>query len=116
MGEGGITPDLFKDAVIRAINNSPAAVAKNPPDGYDELAGNDFIHGGVIDYIDAGSIKSGVLNIDAIKTNIIEAINAYIGTAKINTAVIGELSAEHIAANVIDAINIYAKTYLRSLH
>ncbi|PEK88288.1 hypothetical protein [Bacillus mycoides] len=108
MGEGGVTPDLYKDTVIRAINNSPAAVAKNPPKGYDELAGNNFIHGGVIDYIDAGSIKSGILNIDAIKTNIIEAINAYIGTAKINTAVIGELSAEHIAANVIDAINIYA--------
>ncbi|MGH1263354.1 hypothetical protein ACQVWE_13715 [Bacillus cereus] len=109
MGEGGVTPDLFKDAVIRAINNSPAAVAKNPPDGYDKIAGNDFLHGGVIDYIDAGSIKSGILNIDHIKTNIIEAINAYIGTAKINTAFIGELSAEHIAANVIDAINIYAK-------
>ncbi|PFP65370.1 hypothetical protein COK00_12300 [Bacillus cereus] len=109
MGEGGVTPDLFKDAVIRAINNSPAAVAKNPPDGYDKIAGNDFLHGGVIDYIDAGSIKSGILNIDHIKTNIIEAINAYIGTAKINTAFIGELSADHIAANVIDAINIYAK-------
>jgi len=104
----GATPDSIKDTVIRAINNSPAAVAKNGPGGYDAIAGNDFLHGGVIDYIDAGSIKSGVLNIDAIKTNIIEAINAYIGTAKINTAVIGELSAEHIAANVIDAINIYA--------
>lgn len=105
----GATPDSIKDTVIRAINNSPAAVAKNGPGGYDEMAGNDFLHGGVIDYIDAGSIKSGVLNIDHIKTNIIEAINAYIGTAKINTAVIGELSADHIAANVIDAINIYAK-------
>ncbi|MGE7726772.1 hypothetical protein [Bacillus cereus] len=104
----GATPDSIKDTVIRAINNSPAAVAKNGPGGYDAIAGNDFLHGGVIDYIDAGSIKSGVLNIEAIKTNIIEAINAYIGTAKINTAVIGELSAEHIAANVIDAINIYA--------
>lgn len=104
----GATPDSIKDTVIRAINNSPAAVSKNGPGGYDAIAGNDFLHGGVIDYIDAGSIKSGVLNIDAIKTNIIEAINAYIGTAKINTAVIGELSAEHIAANVIDAINIYA--------
>lgn len=104
----GATPDSIKDTVIRAINNSPAAVSKNGPGGYDAIAGNDFLHGGVIDYIDAGSIKSGVLNIEAIKTNIIEAINAYIGTAKINTAVIGELSAEHIAANVIDAINIYA--------
>ncbi len=105
----GATPDSIKDTVIRAINNSPAAVAKNGPGGYDEMAGNEFLHGGVIDYIDAGSIKSGILNIDHIKTNIIEAINAYIGTAKINTAVIGELSADHIAANVIDAINIYAK-------
>lgn len=104
----GATPDSIKDTVIRAINNSPAAVAKNGPGGYDALAGNDFLHGGVIDYIDAGSIKSGILNIEAIKTNIIEAINAYIGTAKINTAFIGELSADHIAANVIDAINIYA--------
>ncbi|MES9681804.1 hypothetical protein ABWK22_02565 [Gottfriedia acidiceleris] len=108
MDETGVTPDSMKENVIRAINNSPAAVAKNPPDGYDKIAGNDFLHGGVIDYIDAGSIKSGVLNIDRIKTNIIEAINAYIGTAKINTAFIGELSADHIAANVIDAINIYA--------
>lgn len=105
----GATPDSIKDTVIRAINNSPAAVSKNGPGGYDAIAGNDFLHGGVIDYIDAGAIKSGVLNIEAIKTNIIEAINAYIGTAKINTAVIGELSADHIAANVIDAINIYAK-------
>lgn len=104
----GASPNTIKDVVVRAINNSPAAVAKNGPGGYDEMAGNDFLHGGVIDYIDAGSIKSGVLNIDHIKTNIIEAINAYIGTAKINTAYIGELSAEHIAANVIDAINIYA--------
>ncbi|MEC3000836.1 hypothetical protein P9030_23385, partial [Bacillus thuringiensis] len=75
----GATPDSIKDTVIRAINNSPAAVAKNGPGGYDEMAGNDFLHGGVIDYIDAGSIKSGILNIDHIKTNIIEAINAYIG-------------------------------------
>ncbi|MCU5076767.1 hypothetical protein OB985_04085 [Bacillus cereus] len=105
----GATPDSIKDTVIRAINNSPAAVSKNGPGGYDAIAGNDFLHGGVIDYIDAGSIKSGILNIEAIKTNIIEAINAYIGTAKINTAFIGELSADHIAANVIDAINIYAK-------
>lgn len=105
----GATPDSIKDTVIRAINNSPAAVSKNGPGGYDAMAGNEFLHGGVIDYIDAGSIKSGILNIDHIKTNIIEAINAYIGTAKINTAFIGELSADHIAANVIDAINIYAK-------
>lgn len=104
----GSTPDVIKDIVIRAINNSPAAVLKNPPNGYDEVAGNNFIHGGVIDWIDAGSIKTGTLNIDHIKANIIEAINAYIGTARIDSARIGELSADHIAANVVDAINIYA--------
>lgn len=104
----GSNPDAIKDIVVRAINNSPAATTKHPPNGYDEIAGNDFIHGGVIDYIDAGSIKSGELHIDRIKTNIIEAINAYIGTAKIDKAFIGELSANHIASNVVDAINIYA--------
>ncbi|MEX3713326.1 hypothetical protein ABFV99_13060 [Cytobacillus horneckiae] len=108
LNQGGFTPDLIKDSVVRAINNSPAAKAKNPPDGYETLAGNDFIHGGVIDYIDAGSIKSGVLNIEAINTNVIDAINAYIGKAVINSAFVGELSANHIAANVVDAINIYA--------
>ncbi|MFE4029140.1 hypothetical protein ACFX4N_23585 [Priestia sp. YIM B13551] len=104
----GSSPDVIKEIVIRAINSSPAALAKNPPDGYDKVAGNNYLHGGVIDYLDASAIKSGTLNIDRIKANIIEAINAYIGTAKIDTAFIGELSADHIAANVVDAINIYA--------
>lgn len=110
ISEEGITPDLIKHSVVRAINNSPAAINKNPPDGYDIVAANNFIHGSVIDYIDAGSIKSGVLDIERIKTNIIDAVNAYIGTATIDAAKIGELTAKHISANVIDAINIYAAT------
>lgn len=104
----GSSPDSIKDIVVRAINNSPAAKAKNPPDGYDAMAGNDFIHGGVIDYLDASAIKTGNLSVNAIKTNLLEALEAYIGTAYIDNALIGELEAKHITANVVEAINLYA--------
>ncbi|MEK1828999.1 hypothetical protein AAAC51_07570 [Priestia megaterium] len=109
LSKDGSNPDVIKDIVVRAINNSPAAVLKNPPGGYDDIAGNNFIHGGTIDYIDASSIRTGTLNLERIKANIIEAINAYIGTAVIDQAFIGELTAEHISASVVDAINIYAE-------
>lgn len=108
LNEDGLHPDAIRKEVIRSINISPAAKKLNPPDGYKE-ADNDYIHGGVIDFIDASAIKSGTLSIDAIKANVIEAINAYIGHAVIDSAFIGELEAEHITASVIDAINIYAE-------
>ncbi|UOE58062.1 hypothetical protein [Cytobacillus oceanisediminis] len=105
----GSNPETIKDVVVRAINNSPAAYQKNPGAGFDAVAGNDFIHGGVIDYIDASSIKSGSMSIDVLKANVVEAINAYIGTAEIDVAKIGELTAEHIQSSVVDAINLYAE-------
>lgn len=109
MTSGGVTPEAVKDVVIRAINNSPAAITKNPPNGYDAIAGDDFIYGSLVDYIDANSIKSGTLSIDRIKANVVDAVNAYIGTAKIDAAKIGELTANHMMANVVDAINVYAQ-------
>lgn len=109
LGSSGTSPEIIKDIVVRAINCSPAATKKNPPDGYDSLAGNDYIHGGIINHIDASSITSGILDVDRIKTNVIEAVNAYIGHAVIDSAKIGELTAGHIQSSVVDAINIYAE-------
>lgn len=106
--ESGIDPEELRQDVIKAINTSPAAKEVNPPDGNTE-AGNKYIHGSVIDHISAESIKSGVLNIDRIKANVIDAINAYVGTATIDKAFIGELDASHITAKVVDAINLYAE-------
>ena len=59
--------------------------------------------------VDASKINAGDISADRIKTNVINAINAYIGSAVIDIAKIGELTADKIAANVIAAINLSAE-------
>lgn len=50
----------------------------------------------------------GVVSLSGLKVNVIEAINANIGNAKIDSAVISNLTAGHISASVIEAVNIAA--------
>lgn len=45
----------------------------------------------------------GSVSVDALTANVINAINAYIGEAKIDKAFIGDLTAEHITSGTIDA-------------
>lgn len=73
---------------------------------------------GKIAAFEYGDIE-GAIPVDHLKANVVEAINAYIGTAKIGEAFIGDLSAEkiksgtidaeRITASVVDAINLYAQ-------
>jgi hypothetical protein len=106
---GGASPDSIKDIVIQSINDSPAAHTLHSPDGFLSIAGGNYIHGGMIDYLDASSIKTGSLSLESMKANSITAINAYIGEAKIDSAKIGDLTAEHIWSEVVEAINLYAE-------
>lgn len=60
---------------------------------------------------DSAKINSaaiGTLNADHMQTSVIDAVNAYIGTATINAAKIGTLTAEHIKSAVVEAINLKA--------
>ena len=59
--------------------------------------------------VDASKINAGDISAERIKANVINAINAYIGSAVIDIAKIGELTADKIAANVIAAINLSAE-------
>jgi hypothetical protein len=71
-----------------------------------------------ISTFDYGDIN-GNIPTDVLKANVIEAINAYIGTARIDEAYIGDLhaskitagtiDAERITASVVDALNLYAQ-------
>lgn len=71
--------------------------------------GNAYIHGAVIDHLDAGSIKTGTLEAEHITSSVVNALNLNAGHAKIDSALIGELHADSITANVVEAINIYAQ-------
>ena len=50
----------------------------------------------------------GSIKVESLTANVINAINANIGHATIDSAVIGKLDAGHITADVIEAINIAA--------
>lgn len=71
--------------------------------------GNAYIHGAVIDHLDAGSIKTGTLEAEHITSSVVNALNLNAGHAKIDSALIGILNADSITANVVEAINIYAQ-------
>jgi YVTN family beta-propeller protein len=55
-----------------------------------------------------GDNATGIIPEDVLKTNVVEAINAYIGIATIHQAKIGELSADKITAGTIQAERISA--------
>lgn len=68
----------------------------------------------------AYSDLSGSVSVDALSANVINAINANIGKAVIDEAIIGDLTATHIksgtidaeriSATIVDAMNLYAQT------
>lgn len=97
---GTLTAEHIKASVIEAINISAESISA------DKLKAT---------VVEAINISAQDIAADRIRANVITAINAYvenmqIGDAKINTAVIGELTTDHIKAKVIEAINLSTDT------
>lgn len=96
--EGGATStdytpnsiESLKDIVIDAINVNKTAV----------------INSAKIGELEAEKITSGEINTDILKANVVEAINLYVGTAKIQDAVIGSLDVSKLIGGVIAAEHI----------
>lgn len=101
-----ITAEHITTSVIDAINMSVSGTIDASKINVKDL---------VVDNIDAGSIVSGTIDADRINGSVISAINASIENAKIDSAKIGDLSADKItsgtistdilSSNVISAIN-----------
>lgn len=101
-----ITAEHITSSVIDAINMSVSGTIDASKINVKDL---------VVDNIDAGSIVSGTIDADRINGSVISAINASIENAKIDSAKIGDLSADKItsgtistdilSSNVISAIN-----------
>jgi hypothetical protein len=118
---GDIHQDRMKANVIKAINLSvdPVKISENQ---IGTISGLKIIQAvidalGSQDEVFINQLATNMLHVlndmtvegsisaDRLKANVIQAVNAYIGNAKIDAAHIGSLDADNITAAVIDAIN-----------
>ena len=100
--DGSLLKDAsIEDKKIKNYDGKRLISSINNSDGTEKIAINKI---GTFSYGDI----SGAISVDALKANVIEAINAYIGTAVIDEAFIGDLHANHITAGTIDAERITA--------
>ena len=85
-----LSVESLKDIVVDAINVNKTAV----------------INSAKIGELEAEKITSGEINVDILKANVIDAINVYIGAAKIKDAVIESLDVSKLVGGIIDAKHI----------
>lgn len=62
-----------------------------------------YITSAMIESLSAGKIVGGSITADVMSSNVISAINAYLGDATINSAKISDLSADKITSGTLDA-------------
>lgn len=96
------------NSLLKSLIDTSNAVQKVITPGQ-EIIGqyikNATIDNAKITSLDAEKIKTGTIDANRITASVIDAINAYVGTAQIKVAKIDDLTADKMKANVIDAIN-----------